>query len=100
MVAFQDAQRRQRTLSMPTVARIAGNVRIEQRYGEHHPPHFHAIQGNDEASIEIALPLNVIAGALSPGALSDVRAWARTYRAELALNWVDALAQANINRIP
>ncbi len=85
---------------MPTVAQIAGSVRIEQRYGEHHPPHFHAIQGTDEIGIEIALPFNVISGGLKRGALVDVLDWARDRRAALALNWVDALAQARIQRIP
>jgi len=85
---------------MPTVAQIPGSVRIEQRYGEHHPPHFHAIQGRDEVGIEIALPLNVISGGLKPGALQDVRDWAKERRASLALNWVDALAQAPLQRIP
>jgi hypothetical protein len=84
---------------MVTVAQIAGSVRIAQYYGDHHPPHFHAIQGQDEVGIEIAEPLNVIFGSLKPGALSDVRDWARPRRAALALNWVDALAQAAIVRI-
>jgi hypothetical protein len=34
---------------MPAVAQIAGRMRIEQYYGDHHPPHFHATQGGDEA---------------------------------------------------
>ena len=87
------------TTFMPTVAQIAGNIRIEQRYKEHNPPHFHAIQGDDEASIEIALPLRVLAGGLKAGALSDVRDWARAHRAALALNWVDSLARATMNVI-
>lgn len=85
---------------MPTVAQIAGAIRIEQRYGEHHPPHFHAIQGKDEVGIEIALPFKVISGGLKHGALQDVIDWATPRRAALALNWVDALAQAKVQRIP
>ena len=65
---------------MVTVAQIPGGVRICQYYGDHHPPHFHAIQGSDEALIEIALPLSVYAGSLKPGALQDVRDWARDRR--------------------
>ena len=84
---------------MPTVARISGSVRIEQRYGEHHPPHFHAIQGKDEVGLEIALPLRVISGGLNRGALQDVLDWARDHRADLALNWVDSLAQARLQRV-
>jgi hypothetical protein len=84
---------------MVTVAQLSGSVRIEQRYGEHHPPRFHAIQGKDEVGIEIALPFNVISGGLKKGALQDVLDWAQQRRAALALNWVDALAQAPIVRI-
>jgi hypothetical protein len=57
---------------MPTVAQIAGGVRIEQRYREHSPPHFHAICGDDEASFTIALPISVIVGGLKSGAHRDV----------------------------
>jgi hypothetical protein len=84
---------------MVTVAQIAGGVRIAQYYGEHHPPHFHAIQGSSEAGIEIAPSLQMVFGHLKPGALQDVQDWARDRRAELALNWVDALAQAPLRRI-
>ena len=85
---------------MPTVANIPGRIKIEQHYNDHNPPHFHAVQGDDEALIEIAMPLNVYAGSLKPGALKDVRDWATMHRATLALNWVDALAQAPLQRIP
>ena len=84
---------------MPTVAQIAGSVRIEQRYSEHHPPHFHAVQGSDEVGIEIALPMRVISGGLKPSALRDVMDWAIDRRPALALNWVEALAQGPIVRI-
>ena len=84
---------------MVTVAQIAGSVRIAQYYGDHNPPHFHAIQGSDEARIEIAPSLNVLSCSLRPSALQDVIDWARDRRAALALNWVDALAQAPLARI-
>jgi hypothetical protein len=83
---------------MATVANL-GSIRIEQRYGEHHPPHFHAIQGNEKVSIRIA-DLGIEKGSLNPGALRTVLTWARDHRAELALNWVDALAQQALQRIP
>ena len=84
---------------MPTVAQIAGGVRIAQYYGDHNPPHFHALHGSDEVLIEIALPMNVYAGRLKPGTLQDVMDWAQGRRALLALNWVDAQAQQPIKRI-
>jgi hypothetical protein len=85
---------------MVTVAQLPGRVRIEQRYLEHHPPHFHAIQGESSVSIEIALPLKVVKGTITPSAMNDVLHWAKTHRCELALNWVDALAHLPLKRIP
>ena len=85
---------------MPLVAQLRGGIKIEQYYRDHNPPHFHAVCGNDEALIEIALPLKVYAGQLRPVILRDVRTWATTHRAALALNWIDALAQQPIQRIP
>jgi hypothetical protein len=83
---------------MPTVARGPSGIRIEQRYGEHPPPHFHAIQGNDEVMLRIA-DLGVEAGSITPVALSAVQSWGRQHQAELALNWVLATAQMPVERI-
>lgn len=83
---------------MPTVARGPASIRIEQRYKEHHPPHFHAIQGADEVSLRIA-DLGVEAGGLNPVAMTAVLTWAGGHKPELALNWVLALAQLPLNQI-
>ena len=83
---------------MPTVAQLPGAIRVHQYYADHNPPHFHVTQGGDEAVMTIALPLEVIQGSLRPGALQDVTVWARDRRAALALNRVDALAGAHIQR--
>lgn len=83
---------------MPTVARGPAGIRIEQRYKEHHPPHFHAIQGNDAVSIRIA-DLGVEAGSLPNVHLGAVMAWASNHRRDLALNWVLALAQMPLDFI-
>jgi hypothetical protein len=85
---------------MPTVATLPGNIRIEQRYKEHHPPHFHAMQAGNEVSLQIAPAMGILRGGLPANALADVRQWASTRRHWLALNWVDALAQATIQGIP
>ena len=85
---------------MPTVAQLPGNVRIEQRYREHNPPHFHAICGDDEASFSIALPIKSIKGKLKLGAEQDIVTWAEEKRPYIALNWIDAMANAKIQRIP
>jgi hypothetical protein len=83
---------------MPTVARLGRNIRIEQRYREHNPPHFHAIQGNEEVGLAIA-DLSIEDGVMNAQALHDVRVWAEEHRAELALNWVPALAQMPLRKI-
>jgi hypothetical protein len=83
---------------MPTVARGSYGIRIEQRYGEHPPPHFHAVQGNDDVSLRIA-DLGVEAGAISSVALTAAQSWGRQHQAELALNWVLAGAQVQVKRI-
>ena len=85
---------------MAIVACIAGNVRIAMYHKDHGPPHFHAIDGNDEALFTIAAPIKAFQGKLKPGAERDVIDWATDRRAALALNWVDALAKLPIQRIP
>ena len=84
---------------MPTVAQLPAGNKICQYYRDHNPPHFHAIQGDDEALITIALPFTVIAGRLRPGPLADVELWAAPRRPLLALNWIDALANQPIRKI-
>lgn len=71
---------------MPRVSMLPGNVQIYQYYNDHPPPHFHAIDGEDEAKIAIA-DGRVIAGELSRRALAQVRRWAADHRRELRVNW-------------
>jgi hypothetical protein len=61
------------------------------RYREHPPPHFHAVYGEHEATIEIET-LGVLAGRLPARALRLVRKWASLHRGELADNWTRARA--------
>ena len=84
---------------MPTVSRGPAGIKIEQRYKEHHPPHFHAVQGNDAVSIRIA-DLGVEAGGLGSVHLTAVLTWAGNHKRDLALNWVLALAQMPLEQIP
>ena len=84
---------------MPTVAQLPAGVRICQYHRDHNPPHFHAVQGDDEALITIALPFTIIAGRLRPSVVRDVERWAGPRRPLLALNWIDALANQPIQRI-
>ncbi len=49
-------------------------------------PHFHAIKGDDEVSIDID-GLGILAGGLPSQALRLVRRWARLHQPELQANW-------------
>lgn len=85
---------------MPCVARLGG-IEIRMYYRDHNPPHFHAIQGDDEALFRIA-DLQVFRGALAAPVEQATRAWAATgnRQAALALNWIFALASMPIRNVP
>lgn len=70
---------------MPRISEFYGIV-IYMYYGDHSPPHFHAIYGSDEAVIAVRSN-RVLAGNLPGRALNLVRAWARLHREELLANW-------------
>jgi hypothetical protein len=66
---------------MPEISRFYGIV-IQIYYGDHPPPHFHAIYGDFGAKIAIN-SLDIIAGQLPPRAMSLVLEWANLHQAEL-----------------
>jgi len=70
---------------MPTISRFFGII-IRMYFDDHGPPHFHAVYGQDEASLSIET-LSVIDGALPRRALSLVLEWASAHRSELRDNW-------------
>ena len=59
---------------MPEVSRFYGIV-IQIHYGDHPPPHFHALYGGQMAKIAIG-SLQVIEGVLPKRAMALVRDWA------------------------
>jgi hypothetical protein len=69
---------------MPEISRFLGIV-IGMFYSEHGIPHFHAVYGEREASIEIES--GTVHGALPPRALRLVLEWAELHEAELLENW-------------
>jgi hypothetical protein len=71
---------------MPKVANLPRKIIIRQFYGDHPPPHFHAVQGDDELLLRID-DLQIFKGSLSSTSLSCVRAWAHLHRAKLMENW-------------
>jgi Domain of unknown function (DUF4160) len=74
---------------VPEISRFFGIV-IRMNFNDHAPPHFHARYGDENVAIEIAT-LTVIAGKLTPRALSLVMEWAAEHRDELLGDW--SLAQ-------
>jgi len=55
-------------------------------WDEHAPPHFHALYGEFEASIDLQT-LAIIRGSLPRRALALVREWATLHRNELKEDW-------------
>jgi len=74
-----------RDVSMPEIARFYGIV-IKLYFGDHPPPHFHAIYGECVGVVSIET-LQMIEGDLPPRALRLVSEWAILNRAELSQMW-------------
>jgi hypothetical protein len=68
---------------MPEIARFYGIV-IKIFFGDHSPPHFHAIYGEYNALISIE-SLEVIEGDLPNRAEKLVKEWATLYQQDLGL---------------
>jgi hypothetical protein len=66
---------------MPEVSRFYGII-VRMFYGDHPPPHFHAVYGGDSAKIDIET-LTVIDGRLPARALRMVIEWASMHQVEL-----------------
>ncbi len=58
-------------------------------FNDHHPPHFYARYGNQEAVFSLAT-LGVIEGDLPPRMLGMVVEWAALHRTELSAAWEKA----------
>lgn len=74
---------------MPEISRFLGIV-IAMFYNEHGVPHFHAVYGEHEISVEIESL--VIYGTFPPRAQRLVLEWAALHKAELLENWQKARA--------
>lgn len=70
---------------MPRISEFYG-ISIYVYYGDHNPPHYHAICGDREALIRIAGG-SVIEGGLRSADERRVRDWHRLHADELAANW-------------
>jgi len=81
---------------VPELSRFLGIV-IAMYYRDHAPPHFHAIYGDFEATIEIAS--GQVNGQLPKRALAHVQEWRTLHRPELLDAWALACASRPLPRI-
>jgi Domain of unknown function (DUF4160) len=70
---------------MPTISRFYG-ILIQMYFGDHGPPHFHALYAEFEALIDIRT-FEVIRGDLPGRAMALVLEWAQPHRVELLEDW-------------
>ena len=70
---------------MPEITRFYGII-IKLFFGDHPPPHFHAVYGEHNALFNIE-SLDVIEGDLPPRARQLVVEWATEYQTELIKMW-------------
>ena len=75
---------------MPEVSRFYGIV-IQIYYGDHPPPHFHALYGGEVAKIAIDT-LQIIDGSIPKRALGLVLDWASVHQTELSEAFARAAA--------
>ncbi|MEX8548539.1 MAG: DUF4160 domain-containing protein [Mucilaginibacter sp.] len=82
---------------MPEISRFFGII-IRMYFGDHNPPHFHAIYQEDVAEYDINT-LTILVGSLPPRAHAMVLEWASLHRDELMENWKLATAMKEIHKI-
>jgi hypothetical protein len=81
---------------MPEISRFLGII-IAMFYKDHSPPHFHAIYGEYEITVEIES--GVINGRFPKRALKLVHEWFDLHKDELLRNWSLAEARKPLNKI-
>ena len=81
---------------MPEISRFLGIV-IAMYYRDHTPPHFHAIYGEYEVTVEIAS--GTVSGSMPKRALAHVQEWRTLHQAELQDTWTLARASGPLPRI-
>ena len=81
---------------MPEISRFLGVV-IAMYYRDHAPPHFHAIYGDAEVTVEINS--GVVHGDFPRRALAHVLEWSNLHRQELIEVWNLARASRPLPRI-
>lgn len=82
---------------MPEISRFLGIV-IGMFYGDHAPPHIHAVYGEFEISVEIES--GAATGRFPGRALAHVLEWTRAHRVELLDDWRLAREGKALRKIP
>ena len=70
---------------MPTISMFYG-IMIQMFWGDHAPPHFHAVYGEHEIIINIRT-LEIMKGFMPRRALALVLEWASLHREQLMEDW-------------
>ena len=70
---------------MPKISEFYG-ITIYMYWGDHSPPHFHAMYSGAEAEIAIATG-KLIDGTMPRAARRMLKIWARVHHRELFANW-------------
>ena len=81
---------------MPEISRFLGVV-IAMYYRDHAPPHFHAVYGEYEVTVEIAT--GTVNGNMPKRALAHVQEWRTLHQPELHNIWTLARASRPLPRI-
>lgn len=81
---------------MPEICRFLGII-IAMYYQDHMPPHFHAIYGDYEITVQIETGL--IEGRFPKRALKLVLEWYELHRDDLRENWQLAQERMPLNKI-
>ncbi len=82
---------------MPEISRFFGII-IRMYFGDHNPPHFHAVYQDATAEYDINT-LSVINGELPTRAHAMVLEWASLHRDELIEDWRLASEMKEIKKI-
>ena len=82
---------------MPELSRFYGIV-VRMFYGDHFPPHFHAIYQSDQIMVNIHT-LEIMEGKMSRRALALVLEWAALHRVELRQAWEETSANKEPSKI-
>lgn len=80
----------------PEISRFLGIV-IAMYYRDHAPPHFHAIYGDHEVTVEIST--GIVNGLMPRRALAHIQEWRSLHREELSETWTLARASRPLPRI-